>query len=363
MINKLTLSTLTENYGASQQNGLYIVSQKTEKQDFTILTTVPEHELFQPLRIFRNSMVATVILIITISVAFYYFITKLITRPISSLKQLMNEVDLESNQELMLENKYRLDEFESLRRAFHRMNRRLKATMDEKVHFQTLQLQSYYQVLQAQINPHFLFNMIGVITILADKKDAASVSAISRKMSEFMRYTVSAANSTANLQDELNFTSNYLNLMKSRYMHRLNFQVDVSEQLYSIIIPKLTIQPIVENSIQYGLHDGLEELYIVITGTVSGNDWEISIVDNGKGFSTEVLASLQSNIDSYMEKITKHDLQEKPVLTLGGMGLVSTLVRLRITWGQQFSYTIDNHPQGGARIKLQGNLDLLEDKL
>jgi len=339
-----------------EHSDYFIVKLPAEADQFSIVAMIPQEQYNAPLRVFRNAMILTVLFIILISVAFYYFLAKLLTKPISSLKNAMNQI-VDDEHELLLENKYRLNEIESLRRSFTKMNIRLKHSMDEKLHFQTLQLQSHYQTLQAQINPHFLFNMLSVITIMADKKDAAAASSISRMLSQFMHYTISSQSSLASFKQELHFTENYLNLMKTRYMHRLEYKIETSGQLDHIMIPKLTIQPIIENSIQHGLREKIPQLFIQIKERIVHNHWEVVICDNGIGFSDTALKQLTHKIDTYMDQIEQNYRGGNEALAIGGMGLISTLARLKLKWKQQFNYSIANRPEGGAIITLQGMLD------
>ncbi|MGF7047899.1 two-component system sensor histidine kinase YesM [Paenibacillus sp. DS2015] len=348
------LATSKKEYATIQENSLLAVKQITEDANFMVVTIVPEKELFAPLRVFRNAMTLVVILLIVFSVAFYYLLAKLLTRPITSLKHVMDGVTMDDEQELHIENKYKMNEIESLRRSFQKMNARLKKSADDKLHFQTLQLKSHFQTLQAQINPHFLFNMLGVITIMADKKDSASVADTSRKLSEFMRYAISAESSLARLQQEINFTENYLKLMKTRYMHRLDYELDIPTEMGDLLFPKLTIQPIVENCIQHGLHEGIQQVCISVRGKVTLDRWEIVIVDNGTGFSEEALIQLNQRIQDYMVHLDMNEIEQSQFLVLGGMGLISTLARLKLTGKGNFTYSIGNHDDGGAVVSLRG---------
>jgi|GEM_PF-4229131 len=339
--------------------GLYRVQAVTEDNKYMVSVLIGEDELGKPLRIFRAVMIGIVVFVLLVSVVFYYYLAHLLTKPIIALRQALNVVNLEDEQELQLDNKYKWNELESLRRSFQRMNTRLKNTMEEKIHFQTLQIQSHYQMLQAQINPHFMFNMLSVITILADKKDAEGAAAISRKLSNFMRYTIGAKSSVTALADEMDFTGNYLSLMQSRYMHRLIYKIVVDKPLERLKIAKMSIQPIVENCIQHGFGRHQQPLRISVQGQAGPNGWTISIRDNGDGFADETLIEIEKKIARYLIQIEQaHTAKEE--LTLGGMGLTSTLARLKLLWKHHFSYQIGNHPDGGAIIILHGDNELLE---
>lgn len=338
------------------KQGIISVRQMTDLEAFSVVTLAKKNSLFAPLIVFRNTMLLAVALIIIFSVAFYYLLAKLLTRPIASLKQAMNEIELDNESELKIENHYKLDEIESLRRSFQKMNTRIKESMDERVHFHTLQLQSHFQKLQAQINPHFLFNMLSVITITADRKQPEAVANISRKLSQFMRYTVSTESAMAQLGDELQFTENYLNLMKARYLHRLQFEIDVPEAMLGISLPKLTIQPIVENCIQHGLRDEIPQLNIKLKGFITNQRSDLVISDNGVGMNVEIQEDVMRRISAYVENIEYHNLAQYPSLQLGGMGLVSSIARLKMKWKQQFSFAISRNEDGGISVTLQGSM-------
>ncbi|MFX3631684.1 MAG: sensor histidine kinase [Candidatus Pristimantibacillus sp.] len=344
-----------------QEDGLLAVKQLTEDPAFMVLTIVPEKQLFKPLRVFRVVLFLSIILLIIFSVAFYYWLAKILTRPITSLKHVMDGIKIDDEHELQIENKYKMDEIESLRRSFQKMNDRLKKSMDDKVHFQTLQLQSHFQTLQSQINPHFLFNMLSVITIMADKKDSAAVAEVSRKLSQFMRYSISTDSSMAQLEQEIMFTDNYLNLMKSRYMHRLHYTIDIPDELLELSFPKLTIQPIVENCIHHGLHEDMQQLRISVKGIVTFDRWEIIISDNGRGFSEGTLFQLNQRIEEYMIHLQSDYTKSPQSLTLGGMGLISTLARLNLVG--KVSYSIENHADGGAQVSLQGVISATQEAI
>ncbi|MFC4600874.1 sensor histidine kinase [Cohnella hongkongensis] len=358
-VESLPESLISDKKNPLQEQGVFAVKQATDFPAFSVVTAVPEKQLFAPLLIFRNVMILSVLLLIAVSVAFYYFLAKLLSRPITSLKQVMDAVKLDDDQqEVHIENKYRMNEIESLRRSFQKMNDRIKLAMEDKLRFRTLQLQSHFQTLQAQINPHFLFNMLGVIAIMADKEGSGSGSAavISRKLSRFLRYAVSTDSLSASLREELDFTENYLNLMKFRYLHRLEYRFDVPAEIMELTVPKLTVQPIVENCLQHGFGNDIKRMRIEVLGRLERDRWELEIRDNGRGFPDGSLRELQRTIEDYMNRLQTSQPEAPPALELGGMGLTSALVRLRLSRRAGFSYDVGNAPEGGARVILRGAL-------
>ena len=106
--------------------------------------------------------------------------------------------------------------------------------------------------LQTQINPHFYYNTLSSIIVLAENGDSETVVKMCRNLSQIMRYITSTAETTVTLKDELDYVQKYLYCMKVRYQSSLNYSIHVDESLLSQPVPKLIIQPIVENAIRYG---------------------------------------------------------------------------------------------------------------
>lgn len=328
----------------------FAVYDTSARTGYTVLVTVPEDKLFAPLRLFRNVSFGSVLLLILFSFAVYYALARILTHPLKKLKQALDAVKIDDGA-APIENKYKMDEIAMLNRSFQKMNVRLKDSLEEVVQFRTLQLQSHFNTLQAQINPHFMFNMLSVITGLSDGGEMRKVSEISRKLSSFLRYSIATGSPTAALQEEMAFTADYLELMKSRYLHRLSYEWSVDERLQELRLPKLTVQPLVENCIQHGMQDNERPLIVRITAAATADGaWEICIRDNGAGFEHAALEAIRGRIDAFVEGLQRHDLE----LSFGGMGLVSTVARLRLLLKERFEYEIGNHADFGAYVRLRG---------
>jgi two-component system sensor histidine kinase YesM len=138
-------------------------------------------------------------------------------------------------------------------------------------------------------------------------------------------------------------------------MHRFSYQLEIDPLMLSIVVPKMTLQPLVENCIQHGFNDRMHTLEIKVLAFIDGASWEIQINDNGSGFSAEGLTALNKKVDGYLNRM--YSSMEGERLSLGGMGVASTISRLKFMFKEQFSYTIgNNEDSGGAKIRLRGPL-------
>ncbi|MGG1636821.1 histidine kinase [Paenibacillus sp. FSL K6-3182] len=335
----------------------FFMYQTSEKTGITIVAIIPKSQLFAPLLLFRNVTIISVLLLIAISVFVYFILAKILTHPLKKLKKAIDSINLGETNQAFIENKFHMGEIEIINRSFLALNQRLQDSLEETVQFRTLQMQAKFDVLQAHINPHFLFNMLGVITVLSDRGQQKAVSDTSRKLSQFLRYSISSGSSITTVSEELEFAQHYLDLLKSRYQHRLHYDIEVPEWLLNIQIPKLMIQPIIENAIHHGLSDSDKQLKIQIIGKIIGNKWEIRISDNGVGFDPASLETLKHNIQGYLERIQNNQTLNEPI-SIGGMGLVNTIARLQLMFKEQYQFSFGNNEDCGAYVCFHGYIKL-----
>lgn len=347
----------SEEMAAKQMDRDYYVIAKSEQTGLYVVYSSLGKTLFAPLNTFRNVMIVSVLLLILLSLFIFYLLTKTLTSPLRNLKKVIDAVDL-GEHFVRMENKYQMDEIELLNRSFRRMNERLQNSLLETIRFRTLQLRTHFEKLQSQINPHFLFNMLGVITRLSEKEGVPGIADIGRKLADFLRYTTNTDPPISNVKKEMKCVEDYLELMKSRYLHRLRYAIDIPQEMYAIPVPVLTLQPLVENCIQHGFHARTQELAILIIGSCSPNgEWEILIQDNGVGFDLQTIQKLKHNIETYFERIDHagHDL------SIGGMGLISSFVRLKYLYKNQIHLSFGNNPDSGAFVRIAGTVSKLEE--
>ncbi len=328
-----------------------VIYQHSKNTPYTLLYSVPESYLFAPLRLFRNVTFLSIFILIALSILVFYILSKALTYPIKKLKKVIDTIDLD-DKKIKISNEFRMDEIELLNRSFLLMNERLQHSLEETVRFRTLQLQSHFEVLQAQINPHFLFNMLGVITILSEGEGGTKAAEVCQKLASFLRYTIIQTDPITTLEQEMKFAQDYLELMKTRYKHRLQFELTLPDGMKQISIPKLTLQPLVENAINHGFQDIDRGLIVTILGRVEANRWHITIQDNGKGIDPIHLEMLYQKMNAYSDNLDSSSQREQ--LTLGGMGITSTYARLKLHYKTLIDFNIGNNAEYGAFITISG---------
>ena len=178
-------------------------------------------------------------------------------------------------------------------------------------------------LLQSQINPHFLFNTLNSVSALADIERASQTKTMLDSLSVLLRYNVTKINSVVTLGEEYEIVKSYLHIQRVRFDERLRFSTFVDEEALSEMIPSMIMQPFVENSIIHGLEpkEGHGELNLRITKTPSGI--EIKVTDNGLGIPREKL-------DSILESTLEND---QPKSDNSRIGVRNVLRRLKIYYG------------------------------
>lgn len=182
--------------------------------------------------------------------------------------------------------------------------------------------------LENQINPHFLYNTLESINWRAKSVGANEIAIMVESLGALLRSTLSRKNNTiTTIKSELDIVQSYICIMQIRFEEILTYSVEIPEDLYDVPLPKLSLQPLVENAIDYGLEEAAEACHIAITVSMEGDDVLITITNNGSQFPENLLQKLSS------EELTPHGF---------GIGLLNIQKRLQLQFGQDYGLTLKN---------------------
>lgn len=229
-------------------------------------------------------------------------------------------------------------EITALESSFNGMLERLTLSMNQEK-------QAFLLAMQAQMNPHFLYNVLSVINAVALEGKSAVIADICGNLSFILRYSSSYVDSTATIADELRFTAEYLDLMKARYDYMFAYTVQVESDLKSVTIPKLIIQPICENCFTHAFSNMEPPYSIAIQVERVADGLIIRVTDNGAGFKEESRLAI-------IERANNADYSDLTSMQIGGLGLISSVLRLKLLTGKQVRCDIRNMDSGGSCVEI-----------
>lgn len=291
-------------------------------------------------------LVPTIILIILVAVGLTRSIRKL-TRKVRhiSTASVFRQNDETTRQLLAPVTKPSDQETYTLEQVFDRLMVRLRDSTANELALREGTLQAQLSALQTQINPHFIYNTLNIISAKSMESGNYDVIEICDQFAGMLRYSTDTRSRTATLAEEIENVRRYLTLAKARYEDNLEYTISVPENINEIIVPKLTLQPLVENAMTHGFSGTNETRKLSVSGEIRDRKLILEIRDNGTGFSEEMLQSLRERIHEI--ELGHVSIEEE---SGGHIGLVNTCLRLHYYSHGKMRVAIRN--EDGAVITL-----------
>lgn len=281
-----------------------------------------------------SGLAVCLILIIILS----YRIPQSITRPITEITKVTDAV---ANGNLGARaNEYEGDEAkvlaESINVMIDRINKLLVQIKEEQLSLRKAEL----ELLQAQINPHFLYNTLDAIVWLAESGEQEQVVKMVEHLSSFFHTSLNQGKELVTLKDEIMHITSYLSIQQVRYQDILKYEINVPEDIMYCEMPKLSLQPLVENALYHGIKEKRGGGTIVVTGSICDNKCVIEVSDNGKGMTPERLAEVRSELDDF----------NKSDRSIYGMYNVNQ--RIRLNYGAEYGISVDSTENVGTKARI-----------
>lgn len=343
-------SFILKNENTIDNEKLIIAGTQSDFSGWTVLATEPEDELLAPINALRNTLSLIGLIAVCLTMVINYLLSRKLSNPIRQIHTNMKKLKLDELPIHLPQNMNSgIVEIEGLHHVFVKMCDQLQDSLDAVVAARSLEIQSRLTAMQSQMNPHFIYNTLAIIKIMGKESANKGIVDICTNLSTMLRYVSSSSSSPVLIKDELDYTYNYLNLMKIRFQDNLIYQLNIPEELYNIEIPRLIIQPLVENSIKFATEISPPWL-IDIQGTIDHNNWFITVSDNGIGITKQKLVELQKKFSEFN---IYRDISNSQI---NGMGLINIFARLKILYGEEVIFKIEPLPDRGVSITIGGKL-------
>ncbi|MDN4068928.1 sensor histidine kinase [Paenibacillus vini] len=314
---------------------VYTVSEST---GWKTLVYIPLKELLAPMKQSRNAMMIMTLSILSFALLVAMFISYALTKPMKRTVQLMKQVQ-RGKLDVRVNVKYN-DEIGMLGSHFNRMIGRVRDLLQEVYETEQSKQKADMLALQNQINPHFIYNTLESIRMLAELNDDDRVAELTYLLGLLLRYSITRSDEIVTVKQELQHVENYLQLLQLRFPEKISYCFLIPETYHSLPIIKLVFQPIVENAIFHGLEKQAEPGTITITAWSERDDVIFTIHDDGVGMDEERLASLNQSLkDGKTDKF--------------GIGLRNVNERVRLHYGENSGLVVSSRLGEGTIVTLR----------
>ena len=277
-------------------------------------------------------------LLLLLVIILSYYIPRSITMPITRISRVTNQVakgnlSVRAAAESGAEARMLSD---SLNAMIDKINELLDQVTTEQIRLRKAE----FELLQAQINPHFLYNTLDTIVWLAEAGDQKRVVSMVGNLSDFFRTSLNQGKDIISIREELAHVRSYLEIQQVRYQDILRYEITVPEDLYEYKIPKITIQPLVENALYHGIKNKRGQGTITVTGKSKENGFVLYVRDNGIGMTQERLNEVRAGIQ-------KLSYTGKEIY-----GLYNVNERIRLNFGETYGISIESTYGEGTCVSI-----------
>ena len=341
------ISELEETNGYAQrmaqlENNIYVITELIQKYMNTYLYYEAGElaALRQNMGVWRNvssiAAPALMLFIILLSVRRVVRMSKSIIQPIDALYERVQEIgrgDLTVKTPVPAYDDKLQTLSDSMEEMVGKLNDQIELTHREQARLRSMEL----SLLQAQINPHFLYNTLdAIIWLVETNKNDQAVEMVST-LSTYFRSCLSNGKEIILLREEIQHVKSYLEIQQFRYQDILRYSIDIDPTIENSSIPKMTLQPLVENAIYHGIKPKRGIGTILVKGEMQGDKVVLTVSDTGIGMSPETREKILNSLGS----------NEPP-----GFGVFAAWQRLKLTFGDEFSFDIDSEEESGTTFRI-----------
>jgi two-component system sensor histidine kinase YesM len=331
------LAITTRIYGEKYQ----IRQEYSEYTGWKIVGVFSLDEIMGPIYKIIYILVSCLAVSLVCIITFSLKISQSITKPIIQLKRLMKRAEA-GDLSARFEVKYR-DEVSELGGNFNQMLHRIEELIQIVYTEQQNKRKAELKVLQEQIKPHFLYNTLDTINWMAREYEAEDIVKVVDALTSMYRIGLSNGKDYISLEEEIKYVTNYLYIQKIRYQSKLNYEIEEDSNLQRYEVPKLILQPLIENAIYHGIKAKRGEGHLHIsTRELDSNYMELTVEDDGSGMTPDQVEELNRRLNEPL-KVDENQ----------SFGLFYINERLRIRYGFRYSVEIRSTKGIGTKITLQ----------
>lgn len=340
------LLTMQNGYMESLSEKGYLVFSTSAVTGWSVISVVDNKYIMDSINRLRLFLILTAVFCVVLSVYFASYISKTISDPVARLQRKMYQVG-EGDFDIRAATGAS-DEIGQLTLSFDKMVERTKQLIENVYQSEIYQKEAELNALQAQINPHFLYNTLQTIDMMAEEEGADEISDACQALSKIFRYSINRGQEFVHVQDEIVHIENYMLIQKLRFGGKLEVRYDIQNECRELYIVKLLIQPMVENAVVHGMENVLDKCHVTIRVYRKEDCLYAEVEDNGTGIAPGQLMELNEKLARSAEQKMVHEVDY--VKNHRSIGLENTNARIKLYFGQEYGITITSEEGTGTKV-------------
>ena len=320
----------------TEDGKLYCVSKSSET-GWTVVGVAYVSELLKNSGETTKIYVISAVLILLAALVLAVFLSREITKPIKVLSNSMREVEKGNFENIMLDVRGE-NEIDRLGASFNMMTTEIKHLMEQNVEDQRQKRKSELMALQAQINPHFLYNTLDSIIWMAEWGKNKEVVLMTSSLAKLLRQSISNQNELVRVEEEVEYTRSYLTIQKMRYKDKLEYDIQVVPEVMRYKVAKLILQPLVENAIYHGIKYKEGKGSVLIEGFIKDEELILRVTDDGIGMTENQLAHIFEKHETDMRR--------------NSVGVLNVHERIQLYHGKEYGLTYKSSPGVGTEVEI-----------
>ena len=323
-------------------DGMYYIYSYIEGTDWIAVHKIPRFNLENSYQEIRNNTILIICISVVLLLFLYYFYSRKTSMPILQLKTAMEKIQKgELDTRVTVESN---DEIGFLAKGLNKMTENLQGHIKKVYIAEIRQREAQIEILKTQIQPHYLYNTLDVIRMTAVMNDDFQTAGLLDGLSGQLKYLIGGAREIVTLRDEIENVENYFKIVRVRYENRFDLEINVDEELLSLKVPQLILQPVVENAVKYGLRPREASGIIAVNVQVEEDKLLISVMDNGLGMTPQKLKEVQELLKN--KETVNHPRSKK-----ASIGLKNAHDRVKLILGEEYGMEIISYEGIGTIVK------------
>lgn len=309
-----------------------------QEPSWRIITYVSLNQLYREINLLRNWIILLSILSVSLLSVFGLFISFDLISPINRLVKGMKKI--QKGQWVVNMDEDRGDELGFLSKTFNEMTKEIDHLVNRIYREQLTRKDAEIKALQSQINPHFLFNTLESINWMAQLNNVPEISETVSALSSLMEISIGRDDRLITIEEEFTYIDNYILILKKRFEDRITLEKNIQSEVMDIKIPRLLIQPLIENAVYHGLERSRNKGVIKLNAQISGDEVLIEVVDNGLGIEKDELEIINDKLsmdnETYFRSMESNGKKS--------IGIENVNRRIKLLYGEEYTLRLESVP-------------------